>query len=105
MPRFLFHPDPVDGYEFNPVPIDIHLGIIKIPTEEFDPDFATNTTECVIVGVKREEVLDWMQTHFAREFERYGKLKESDMMHTNYETKQAWTRIRKHIKNTTKRGN
>ncbi len=34
MPRFLFQPDPIDGYEFNPIHIDIHLGIIKIPTEE-----------------------------------------------------------------------
>ncbi len=89
MSRFLFQPDPIDGYEFNPIPIDIHLGIIKIPIEEFDPDFATNTTECVILGVEREEVLDWIQTHFAREFERYRKLKESEIIHTNYETKQA----------------
>ncbi len=34
MPRFLFQPDLIDGYEFNPIPIDIHLGILKIPTEE-----------------------------------------------------------------------
>jgi len=61
MPRFLFQPDPIDGYEFNPIPIDIHLGILKIPTEEILDDFGINTT---------------------------------------YKTKQAWSRIRKHIKNT-----
>ncbi len=38
MPRFLFQPDPIDGYEFNPIPIDIHLGILKIPTEEIIDD-------------------------------------------------------------------
>ena len=32
MPKFLFQPDPIDGYEFNPIPIDIHLGIVKIPS-------------------------------------------------------------------------
>ena len=39
MPKFLFQPDPIDGYEFNPIPIDIHLGIIKIPTELILDDF------------------------------------------------------------------
>ena len=34
MPPFLFQPDPIDGYEFNRIPIDIHLGIIKIPTRD-----------------------------------------------------------------------
>ena len=28
MPQLLFQPDSIDGYEFNPIPIDIHLGII-----------------------------------------------------------------------------
>ena len=50
MSRFLFQPDPIDGYDFNPIPIDIHLGIIKIPTEEILDDFGINTTESVIVG-------------------------------------------------------
>ncbi|ALI37236.1 hypothetical protein NMY3_03049 [Candidatus Nitrosocosmicus oleophilus] len=98
MSKFLFQPDPIDGYEFNPIPIDIHLGIIKIPTEEFLDDFGINTTESVIVGIEREEVLDWMQIHFAREFERYGKLKESDIRPVDHKTKQAWARIRRHIK-------
>jgi hypothetical protein len=99
MPRFLFQPDSIDGYEFNPVPIDIHLGIIKIPTEEILDDDAINNTESIIVGTDRQEVLNRIQTAFSREFERYGKLRESDIRPIDYETKQAWTRIRKHIKN------
>ena len=98
MPKFLFQPDPIDGYEFNPIPIDIHLGIIKIPTEEILDDFGINTTESVIVGTDRQEVLNRIQSAFAREFERYGKLKESDISPMDYKTKQAWSRIRKHIK-------
>ena len=100
MPRFLFQPDPIDDYEFNPIPIDIHLGILKIPTEEILDDFGINTTESVIVGTDRLEVLNRIQSAFAREFERYGKLKESDIRPMDYKTKQAWSRIRKHIKNT-----
>jgi len=100
MPRFLFQPDPIDGYEFNPIPIDIHLGILKIPTEEILDDFGINTTESVIVGTDRLEVLNRIQSAFAREFEHYGKLKESDIRPMDYKTKQAWSRIRKHIKDT-----
>ena len=76
MPRLLFQPDSIDGYEFNPIPIDIHLGIIKIPTEEILDDDAINNTESVIVGTDRQEVLNRIQTAFAREFERYGKLRD-----------------------------
>ena len=100
MPKFLFQPDSIDGYEFNPIPIDIHLGIIRIPTKEILDDDAINNTESMIVGTDRQEVLNRIQKSFAREFERYGKLKESDIRPIDYETKQAWTRIRKHIKNT-----
>ena len=53
MPQFLFQPDPIDGYEFNPIPIDIHLGILKIPTEMIIDNFGINTTESVIVGTDR----------------------------------------------------
>ncbi len=53
MPKFLFQPDPIDGYEFNPIPIDINLGIIKIPTEEILDDDAIKNTESVIVGTDR----------------------------------------------------
>jgi hypothetical protein len=70
MLRFLFQPDPIDGYEFNPIPIDIHLGIIKIPTEEIINDFVINNTESVIVGTDRIDVLDRIQTTFVKEFER-----------------------------------
>ena len=100
MPRFLFQPYSIDGYEFNPIPIDIHLGILKIPTEEILDDFGINTTELVIVGTDRQEVLNRIQSSFAREFEHYGKLKESDIRPMDYKTKQAWSRIRKHIKDT-----
>ena len=102
MPKFLFQPDPLNEYEFNPIPIDIHLGIIKIPTEEILYDYAINNTESVVVGADRQEVLNRLQTAFEREFESYGKLKESDIRPMDYETKQAWTIIRKHIKNETK---
>jgi hypothetical protein len=102
MPRFFFQPDPIDGYEFNPIPIDIHLGIIKIPTEEIYHDDAINNTESITVGTDRKEVLNRLQTGFAREFQRYGKFKESDIRPTDYATRQAWTRIRKHVKNTPK---
>jgi hypothetical protein len=98
MPKFLFQPDPIDCYEFNPIPIDIHLGIIKIPTEIFLDDFGINTTETIIVGTNRKEVLDYLQKHFATEFRRFGTLKESDRLLLNYEVKQAWTRIRIHVK-------
>jgi|SRR6476620_145794 len=99
MPKFLFQPDPIDGYEFIPIIIDIHMGIIKIPTKEFLDDFGINTTESVVVGTDRNDLLNRLQTAFVREFERYGKLKESDIRPMDYKTKQAWTRIRKHIKN------
>lgn len=90
MPKFLFQPDHIDGYEFNPIPIDIHLGIIKIPIEEILDDFGINTTETIIVGADRKEVLDYLQKHFAMEFHRYGILKESDSLLCNHEVKQGW---------------
>ena len=99
MPQFLIQLDPIDGYEFNPIPIDIHLGIIKIPTEAILDDYAINNTESVIVGTDRQEVLNRIQTSFAMEFERFGKLKESDIRSMDNETRQSWMRIRKHIKN------
>ena len=102
MPKFLFQPDPIDGYEFYPIHIDIHLGIIKIPTEEIMEDGAINNAEAVLIGTDRIEVLNRLQTVFAREFNRHGKLKESYIRPMDYETKQAWSRVRKHIKNTPK---
>jgi hypothetical protein len=99
MSHFLFQPDSIDGYEFNPIPIDIHLGVIRIPTKEILDDDAINNTESIIVGTDRNEVLNRIQTTFAREFQRYGKLKDSDIRSTDYSTRQAWKRIRKHIRN------
>ncbi len=99
MPRFLFQPDSIDGYEFHPIPIDIHLGIIKIPTEEFLDDFGINTTETTLVGTDRKEVLGYLQTHFEMEFRRFNTLKGSDSLLCKYEVTNTWNRIRKHIKN------
>ena len=89
MSKFLFQPDPIDGYEFNPISIDIHLGIIKIPTEEILDDFGINITKSVIVETDRNEVLNRVQTAFAREFDRYGNLKESNIQPMDYKTKQG----------------
>ena len=36
-------------------------------------------------------------------FQRYGKLKKSNIRPMYYATRQAWTRIRKHIENTSKK--
>ena len=74
------------------------MGIIKIPTEEILEDFGINTTETIIVGADRKEVLDYLQKHFAMEFHRYGILKESDSLLCNHEVKQGWNRIRNHIR-------
>ncbi len=52
----------------------------------------------MIAGTDRQEVLNRIQLAFAREFEHYGKFKESDIWPMDYKTKQAWSRIRKHIK-------
>ena len=65
MPQLLFQPDSIDGYEFNPIPIDIHLGIFKIPTEVILDDFGINTSESMIVGTDRSEVLNSLQIAFA----------------------------------------
>ena len=73
--------------------------MLKIPTEEILDDFGVNTSESVIVGTDRYKVLNRIQSSFAREFEHYGKLKESDIRPMDYKTKQAWSRIRKHVKN------
>ncbi len=54
----------------------------------------------MIVVTDRLEVLNKIQSALAREFEQYGKLKESDIGPMDYKTKQAWSRIRKHIKDT-----
>ncbi len=53
--QFFFKPDPIDGVEFKPIKIDIHLGVIKIADEEIYYDFQPNNTESVIVGTDRKE--------------------------------------------------
>ena len=58
MTHFLFHPDPIDGVKFKPIKMDIHQGVIKIVDDEIFYDFQLNTTESVIVGTDRKEVLD-----------------------------------------------
>ncbi|WP_148687512.1 hypothetical protein [Candidatus Nitrosocosmicus hydrocola] len=87
MTNFLFQSDSFYGYEFNPIPIDIHLEIIKIPIKEILDNNAITNAELIIVGTDRKEVLNRLQTAFAREFNRYGKFKESDISHMNYKTK------------------
>jgi hypothetical protein len=37
-------------------------------------DFQLNTTESVIVGTDREEVLDKIQLEFVNQYDLYGKL-------------------------------
>jgi len=99
LPKFLFQPDPIDGYEFYPIPIQINFGVIKIPNEEITDDFGINTTEVVVLGRQMDEVLNEMQKKFKSYFNNIGKLKESDIRPMDYETKQAWTRTRRHVKN------
>ncbi len=99
MARFFFKPDPIDGVEFKPIKIDIHLGVIKIVDEEIYYDFQTNNTESVIVGTDREEVLARIQRGFEYQFRAYGKLSEEDIPDMDYNAKQAWKRIQKTIIN------
>lgn len=74
------------------------MGIVKIPTEEIYHDDAINNSESITVGIDRKEVLIRLQTVFAREFQRYSKLKESANRPTDYATRQVWRRIKKQIK-------
>ena len=64
MPHFLFQSDSIDGVCFKPIKIDIHKGVIKIVDDEIYYDFQLNTTESVIVGADREEVLERIQRGF-----------------------------------------
>jgi hypothetical protein len=58
MAHFLFQSDPIDDIHFNPIKIDIHQGVIKIMDDEIFYDFQLNTTESVVDGRDREEVLE-----------------------------------------------
>ena len=97
MAKFLFQPDPIEGVIFKPIEIDIHQGIIKIVNDEIFYDLQLNTTQSVIVGRDRDEVLDRIQRGFEHQFNRYGKLKKEDIKSLDYETLQAWKRMQRHI--------
>ena len=97
MSHFLFQPDPIDGVCFKPIKIDIHQGVIKILDDEIFYDFQINTTESVVVGTDREEVLDRIQRGFELQYNQYGKLKREDIKTLDYETLQAWKRIQRHV--------
>ena len=67
MTHFLFQPDPIDGVQFKPLKLDIHQGGIKIIDDIFY-DFQLNTTQSVIVGTNREEVLNRIQRGFESQY-------------------------------------
>ena len=58
MPQFLFQPDPIDGVKFKPIRNRYSSRHIKIVNDEIFNDFQINTTESVIVGTDRDEVLE-----------------------------------------------
>ncbi|HYO06290.1 MAG TPA: hypothetical protein VER14_04840 [Phototrophicaceae bacterium] len=98
MAEFFFKPDPIDGVEFKPVKIDIHLGVIKIVDEEIYHDFQPNNTESVIVGTDRKEVLARIQRGFEYQFRAYGKAKNGEHNpDMDYNAKQAWKRLQRLI--------
>ena len=68
---------------------NLFLNLIINQSEEILDDFGTNTTESVIVGTDRLEVLNRIQSTFARECEHYWKLIESDIRPMDNTTKQA----------------
>src|SRR3954451_5007262 len=97
MVHFLFQPDAIDNVKFKPIKIDIHKGVIKIVDDEIYYDFQLNTTESVIVGRDREEVLERIQRGFEYQYNLYGKLKQEDIQAIDYETMQAWKRLQRHV--------
>ena len=82
---------------FKPIKIDIYQGVIKIVDDEIFYDFQINTTESVIVGTDREEVLEKIQRGFENQYNLYGKLKKEDIKALDYETLQTWKRLQRHI--------
>ena len=68
---------------------NLFLNLIINQSEEILDDFGINTTESVIVGTDRLEVLNRIQSTFARECEHYWKLIESDIRPMDNTTKQA----------------
>ena len=97
MAHFLFQPDPIDEVKFKPIKIDIHQGVIKIVDDEIFYDFQLNTTESIIVGRDRDEVLKRIQRGFESQYHLYGILKKEDIQTLDYETIQAWKRLQRHI--------
>ena len=97
MAHFLFQPDPIDDVHFKPIKIDIHQGVIEIVDDEIFYDFQLNTTQSVIVGRDRDEVLARIQRGFENQYNLYGKLKREDIKAIDYETMQAWKRLQRHI--------
>ncbi len=90
----------MDGVEFNPVKIDIHLGVIKIVDEEIYYDFQPNNTESVIVGTDRKEVLARIQRGFGYQFRAHGKAKNGEHdPNLDYNAKQAWKCLQRLIIN------
>jgi hypothetical protein len=97
MAKFLFQPDPIDGVEFKPITIDIHLGVIKIVDEEIYYDFQLNNSESIIVGTDRKEVLSRVQRGFEYQYDAYGRIEKENIGALDYDTMQAWKRLQKHI--------
>ena len=60
-------------------------------------DFQLNTTQSVIVGTDRDEVLDKIQRRFENQYNLYGKLKKEDIKAVDYDTLQAWKRLQRHV--------
>src|SRR3954447_6139615 len=97
MVHFLFQPDPIEEIKFKPIKIDINQGVIKIVDEEIFYDFQLNTTESVMVGTDREDVLARIQRGLENQYNLYGKLKRENIQTLDYETSQAWKRLQSHV--------
>jgi hypothetical protein len=77
--------------------VDIHRGVIKIVDDEIHHDFEINSTECMVVGTDRNEILGRLQEGFASQYKRYGKMEENDIPAMAYEARQAWKRMQRFI--------
>ena len=78
------------------IKLDIHQGVIKIVDEKIFYDFQLNTTESVIVGTDREEILKRIQ-RFESRYNIYVKLKREYIGALDYEMSQACKTIPRHI--------
>ena len=70
---------------------------MKIKDEQIHYDLEINNTETMLIGTDRKEVLMKIQEDFARQYHKYGKLKEKEILTSNYNSKQAWERFQKVI--------